>query len=244
MVEKKTLTIALLSLLAGGTIGFLGANSLNRKEFERLKGENANAQKPVEGDSTGPKLTSEEIRAGIQKADDNPTDLVYQRNMGIALYRYASANKDAELLRESARLLKRVHSADARNPEINIALGNAYFDVGYFEKHSASFAQARSFYEAALAAKPDDAGVRTDYGLTYFLQEPADHPKALAEFEKALRTDPKNEKALEFSTQIHAKRGDFAKARATLDGLKSANAANPAISGLSTLIGAMPESQQ
>ena len=232
----------MISLLAGCAIGFLGANSLNRSELERLRTEAAGAQKPTQTGATGnAKLTDEEIQAGIHKADENSSDLVYQRNMGIALYRYASSNKDTVLLAESARLLKRVLASDPQNTDINIALGNTYFDIGYFNKDSASFAESRGYYETALAKKPDDAAVRTDYGLTFFLQEPVDNDRALMEFDKALRADPKNEKALEFATQIHVKRGDTEKARATLERLRIANPSNAALAGLSALTQNSPE---
>ena len=241
-MENRTLTVALLSLIAGCTIGFVGANALNRREIESLRGV-AVAQKPqaAADANTAGKLTDEEIQAGIKKADESPGDLVYQRNMGVALYRYASSNKDVALLGESTRLLKRVLESDPSNVDINTALGNAYFDIGYFGKNSADFANARTFYESVLSKTPADASVRTDYGLTYFLQEPPDYDKALTEFEKALKNDPKNEKALEFSTQVYVKRGEMDKARGSIEKLRAVNPSHPAIAGLSGLLGGKAE---
>ncbi|MGI8813325.1 MAG: tetratricopeptide repeat protein [Pyrinomonadaceae bacterium] len=241
-MEKRTLTVALLSLIAGCTIGFVVANALNRREVESLRG-GAVAQKPqADSDSnTASKLTDEEIQAGIRKADDSPNDLVYQRNMGVALYRYASSNKDVPLLGESTRLLKRVLDSDPTNVDINTALGNAYFDMGYFGKDSANFVKARTFYETALSKTPGDASLLTDYGLTYFLQEPPDYDQAVSEFEKALKKDPRNEKALEFSTQVYAKRGDMDSAKRSIEKLRAVNPSNPAIAGLTGLLGGKAE---
>ena len=89
-MEKKVLSIAILSLIAGITIGFLVANRLNRTELETLRTENARLKTPTEkeGDQE-PTLSDDELRTRIQKADENPKDLEYQKNLGVALYRYA-----------------------------------------------------------------------------------------------------------------------------------------------------------
>jgi tetratricopeptide (TPR) repeat protein len=244
-VDKKVLTIALLSLVAGITIGFLVANRLNRSELESLRNENASlkAAPQTTGDE-GPTLSDEELQSRIQKADQNPSDLDYQKNLGIALYRYASMKKDARLLKESTRLLKRVHSSDPSGFDINVALGNAYFDIGYFAEDSAAFGEARQYYEMALKKKPDDTAVRTDYGLTFFLQKPPDLDRAISEFNAALGKDPKNERALEFTTQAYLKLNDKANAGKFLERLKAANSANPSIPGLASAVSAVVETAQ
>lgn len=232
-MEKKLLTIAALALIAGITIGFLIANRLNRIEMETLRNENARLKAPKDGESDqSPTLTAEEIRSRIAKADENPSDLQYQRNLGVALYRYASMKKDVPLLAESTRLLKRALPADATGVDINAVLGNAYFDIAYFGENPQGYSEARPFYESALKKKPGDAAIRTDYGLTFFLQAPPDYNRALAEFSTALRTDPKNERALEFSIQAFLKLNDSLSARKTLDQLKAVNSSNPSIAGL------------
>lgn len=238
-MEKKVLTIALLSLIAGIIIGFLVANRLNRSELDSLRNENASlkaAPQTVDGD--GPTLSDEELRSRIQKADQNPSDLDYQKNLGVGLYRYASMKKDAQLLKEATRLLKRVLASDPSGFDINVALGNAYFDIGYFGEDSAAFAEARQYYETALKKKPDDAPVRTDYGLTFFLQQPPDLNRTITELNAALGKDPKNERALEFATQAYLKLNDKANAIKSLERLKAANSSNPSIAGLSSAISA------
>ncbi|MEP7214033.1 MAG: tetratricopeptide repeat protein [Acidobacteriota bacterium] len=237
-MEKKVLTIALLSLIAGSTIGFLVANRLNRSELESLRTENARLRAPAQPVDDEPTLSDEELRTRIKKADDDPSDIRYQKNLGVALYRYASMKKDVALLKESTRLLKRVLAADRDGFDVNVALGNAYFDIGYFGSDSAGYAESRQYYETALKKKPDDASVRTDYGLTYFLQQPPDYSRAISEFTAALRSDPKNEKALEFSTQAYMKLNDSANAHKTLEQLKAVNASNPSIAGLASAISA------
>lgn len=235
-METKTITVALLALIAGCTIGFVGANSLNRREIESLRNAGLSQANTTSQPSTGTKLTEAEIREGIKKADDNPADLVYQRNMGLALYRYASANKDADLLSESVRLLERVKNAEPANTDISVALGNAHFDIGYFKSDNTSFERAREYYSTVLKSKPSDAAVRTDLGLTFYLQNPPDDDRALAEFATALKSDPKNERALESAVQAYARKGDIAGARRSLDGLREANPKNASLEGLTSLV--------
>jgi tetratricopeptide (TPR) repeat protein len=237
-VEKKGLTIALLSLIAGTTIGFLVANRLNRGELESLRTENSRLKASPQTADGEPTLSDEELRSRIKKADDAPSDIAYQKNLGIALYRYASMKKDIALLKESTRLLKRVQAADREGSDINVALGNAYFDIGYFGNDSDAYSESRQYYETALKKKPDDASVRTDFGLTYFLQQPPDYGRSISEFTTALRSDPKNEKALEFLTQAYMKLNDAANAQKTLEQLKAVNASNPSIAGLASAISA------
>jgi tetratricopeptide (TPR) repeat protein len=244
-VEKKALTIAIISLVAGIAIGFLSANGFNRSELDALRSENARLKAGAEtaGDQE-PRLSDEEIQSRIRKADENPSDLEYQKNLGVALYRYAAMKKDVPLLMESMRLLKRVLVSDPGNFDINVALGNAYFDIAYFGQDSPAFATARQYYETALKSKPADSPVRTDYGLTYFLQDPPDNERAVSEFSMALKSDPKNERTLEFAVQAYIKLHDQANAKKTLESLRSANSANASIPELATAVSAIAETSK
>ncbi len=56
-----------------------------------------------------------------------------------------------------------------------------------------NFSEAISFYEKSLSLK-DDPEVRTTLGGVYYYQHDSD--KAIAEFERALKSDPKNANAL------------------------------------------------
>ena len=144
--------------------------------------------------------------------------------------------KDADLLKEAKRLLIRANSLDPKDYDVLVDLGNAHFDTGYFDKDVASFKLARETYEKAFAVKPEDADVRTDFALTYFLDEPADLKRAIDEFQKALKMNPKQERALQFLTSTYIRQSDFASAQKTLDILKAANAKNDAIGSLATQI--------
>ena len=238
-MNSRVVGTGIIAALIGLAGGFLLANSLNRSTINALKTQldtrnttpNANSAKP---DELG--VSDEEIRSKIAEADANPSDIAYQKSLGRGLYRFATMKKDADLLKEAKRLLIRANSLDPKDYDVLVDLGNAHFDTGYFDKDVASFKLARETYEKAFAVKPEDADVRTDFALTYFLDEPADLKRAIDEFQKALKMNPKQERALQFLTSTYIRQSDFASAQKTLDILKAANAKNDAIGSLATQI--------
>lgn len=238
-VDKKSVLIAIAASLAGFIAGFMFANTVNRNAMMTA----APALSPPQtsetaqsGDPGGNLLTPDEIKARIAQADQNPKDFSFQKNLGISLYRYASLKQDSSLLPESIRIMQRALDLDPADRDLVIALGNAHFDVGYFNKDNAAFVRAREFYNRALARIPSDTDVRADLALTYFLQEPPDLATAVAEFEKGLAANPKHERALQFLTQTYVKRRELAKATETLNRLKSANPSNTSIPELEGMI--------
>jgi tetratricopeptide (TPR) repeat protein len=221
-------------LAAAVAIGFVGgfifANAVNRRGIEL---------QPVAQTSGGESdLSPNEIRKKIVEADANPSDLTFQRDLGVALYRYASIKRDVPLLREAIRLIKRAHELTPNDRAVAIHLGNALFDTAFLGQDPRAFSEARDVYQAVLAAGPEDADVRTDLGLTYFLTEPPDLTAATSEFMKALSTKPDHEKALQYLVQAHIRAGRAAEAGEYLARLEKVNPGNPAVKELMSLVGA------
>ncbi len=75
---------------------------------------------------------------------------------------------------------------DPSNPQLLAEIGNIYYDTQ-------TFAVAIDYYSKSLALK-EDAGVRTDMGTAYFYAGDAD--RALAEFDRVLKTNPNFDNAL------------------------------------------------
>ncbi len=238
-MNSRILTVGILAALAGLTGGFILANSLNRSTINALKTQIDQKRPSTNNPTTQPgdlSVDPEEIKSKIAEADANPADFAFQKNLGRGLYRFATIKRDADLVAEAQRILARANSLDPKDYEVIVDLGNAYFDTGYFKKDSASFKLAREAYEKALAFKPSDADVLTDLALTFFIDEPADLKKAVDGFQKALKIDPKKERALQFLTSTYIRQLDWAAAQKTLDQLKAANAKNEAIADLTTQI--------
>ena len=239
-MQRKYLIISTIAVLLSFAGGFLVANAINRGELDRSKGELERLKAANTSDRSD--LTPEEIDQKIAEADRDPSNIKYQKDLGTAFYRYAAMRQDTNILAKAVKLLERAAAAQPDDRDLQVTLGNAYFDLGYFGQDKSAFERARPFYRRALAIGPADAEVRTDLGLTFFLADPPDASQAIAEFQTALKTDPRNEKALEFLTQAYLKQNDRAAATATLEKLKSINPTSATAVELSKLIADGPPS--
>ncbi len=205
------------------------ANALNRNEISNLQAENGrlkNVQNTAKQNDQELTLSSEEIDKKIAEADQNPENISFQKNLGIALYNYASMKQDAELLSEISRILTRAYNDNPKDADVAVTLGNIYFDIGYLKKINENFLKAREFYQKALEQKPNDANIRTDLGLTYFLVNPPETDQAITEFQKSLLVDSKHEKTLQVLTQALISQNKIAEAEKYLERLKQVNPNN------------------
>lgn len=235
---KNNILFVVVAALAGLVAGFLLSNSINRNEISSLRAENEllKTERTSATNQTGTNLTDDEIRSTIKKADDSPSDFQIQRNVGIALYRYAAMKQDAELVRASIRIMERASGLRPEDQDVNLSLGNAYFDVGYFANDNGAFVESRKKYAKVLAANPDNAGVIVDLGLTYFLHSPPDYDASIREFRRSLEVDPNHEKTLQYIVQALIKQNKSAEAANYLEQLKKANPNNQSIGELSSLL--------
>lgn len=235
-MHRNTFAFVIAAAVGGFIAGFWLANSINRTAAPAAASLPAanTANNSDQGSET--ELTVAEIREKIAEADRNPTNLTFQRDLGVSLYRYAAMKQDAALLNDAVRILERAVSLDAKDFDVVVALGNAYFDIGFYKKDVASFQKARDIYAKALAIKPGDADVTTDLGLTYFLQEPADNAKAAVELEKVSAAKPNHDRSMQFLVRVYLKLGRLADAERTLARLKSVNPNNSAIKELDGLV--------
>ncbi len=240
-MKGSSIGFILLALIAGFAGGFLLANKLNGSEMASLRSQigqqpaaNASQSQP-NGDNA---LTAGELKTKITEADKNPTNFIYQKSLGVSLYRYASMKQDQDLLAESIRVLTRANLLDPKDFDVLVALGNAHFDVAFFKKDAASFQTARDLYSKALELKPGDPDVRTDFGLTYFLQEPPAYDKAAAELQQVLAANPKHDRALQFLVQTYTKQGKLPEAEKALAKLKEISPGDPSIADLTSQISA------
>jgi tetratricopeptide (TPR) repeat protein len=235
-VQRNTILYIVFVGLAGFAAGFFLANSLNRSELANSRTvKNSNSSSSL---ATGePDLSSSELRAKIEQADKIPQDFGYQKNLGVALYRYAAVKQDAELMSEALRILERARSLNSRDVEVLVALGNAHFDIGFFNKDNSRFETARALYKEALTLKLDNE-VQTDLGISYFIQEPPDLDRAQAELKKVIKAEPKHERSRQFLVQVLLKEGKAEEAGKTLDELRAINPNNTALATLTQQVAA------
>lgn len=238
-MHRNTLAFVIAAAIGGFIAGFWLANSLNRSAG------NSTTVAPVQWSNTNSNtsqatnetdLTIDELQAKIAEADKNPTNFSFQKDLGIALYRYAAMKQDPTLLNEAVRILERGDSLNSKDFDVLVALGNAHFDIGFYKRSAVSFQTARDVYTRALAIRPDDPDVKTDFGLTYFLQEPPAYDKAVAELTKVSTANPRHERSLQFLVQTFVKQGKLEDADKSLAKIKAINPSNPAIAELTTQI--------
>lgn len=243
-MEKKTANLLIIiAALMGFIGGFIIANYINRADIAALKARNdgvATGIQPIPGSTpVEPALSPEEVKAKIAEADSNPDNFAFQKDLGLALYRYGAMRQDPELLEQARLLLDRARSLDARDFDVMVGLGNAEFDIGFYKKDAASFKKSRETYAKALEIRPGDPDVQTDLGLTYFLQDPPAYDRAETELKKVGDKNPRHERSLQFLVQVYTRQNRGSDARAALEKLKGLNPANPAIRELTTLVSAV-----
>ncbi len=236
-MNSKAIWLSILAVIISFVGGFFLANALNKNELETLRAENGRLkQNPnnstiVESEMN---LSDEEINQKIAEADQNPNNLQFQKSLGTALYRYGSMKQDAKILAEAARILTRVYEKNPTDKDAAVMLGNSYFDIGYFQKDNGNLAKAQQIYLKILERTPKDFDVRTDYALTFFLQNPPDYEKAVTELKKSFQENPQHEKTLQFLVQVLLKQQKTQEAEIYLVKLKEINPNTPSLSEVQT----------
>lgn len=232
-MQRNTLAYIVVAAVAGFVAGFWLANSINRAAVNTpAPGTLAAGLTPSPAASPTDDLSAQEIRDKILEADQNPSNLKFQKDLGIGLYQYGAMKRDVGLLTESVRILDRARMLNEKDAEILVALGNAYFDIGFFRKDAVSFQKARDTYTKALDLKPGDPDVSTDLGITYYLQQPPDLNKAAIELARVSAANPNHERSLQFLIKVYVAQNKREEAQRTLARLKTLNPNNSALDEL------------
>ncbi len=244
-MARDKILYGIIGLLAGFVIGFVFSNATNRNELDALRAELARARaggqqsagnagttpSPSPAENGIPQLSEEDLRRAIARGDASPNDVNMQRNLGRGLYLYAVQTGNNALLTDAVRFLKRAHEAEPTDYVTLVLVANALLDVGQ-SGNTASFAEARTYYQKALRMRPNDTDVRADLGLTYFLDRPSDARSAIREYRRALAADPRHEKSLQYLTAALISAGELAEAERRVGELERLNAANAALPDL------------
>jgi tetratricopeptide (TPR) repeat protein len=218
------------------------ANALGRRERDMARVEfppqetqgarqqpAASQNQSSESDSGAP--TEAEIRDAIARADERAADTNLQLNFGTALYRYASDSGQAQYLPDIARMLKRAYDANPQDHDLTLLLANVLFDIGQTTDRT-RFREARTLYTKALQMKSDDVNARTDLGLSYYLDDPSDPARAVAEYRKSLAINPRHEQTLQNLATALISMHKLDEAQQRIDELANINPQNPALPNL------------
>ena len=239
-MRKQAFLFGFIGLIIGLVIGFMTANAVSRDELSELRraGNNKtssvqNPQSTQNNQANQETLTVEEIRQAVERADANSENLVLQKDLGVSLYQYARTQQQTDFLPDVKRLLERaVKSNKAGDFEVLIVLGDVCSVLGQRNDDSRFLVEARTYYERALMLKPETFEMHTEIGLTYFLAKPSEPEKAIAEYRRTLKGDPKNERARQFLAATLIATGKVEDARGEIELLEQTNPNNSALPDL------------
>jgi tetratricopeptide (TPR) repeat protein len=174
----------------------------------------------------GVAATNPEAQAAMEAADRKPQDFDLQMTAANTFARLKATDKATLYLERAVKL-------QPKDTDALIALANTKYDAG-------DYTTAASFYERALAVQPQNTEAQTDLGNTYFLRQPPDFKRAIEEYRKTLKVNPRHEKALQNIAAAAIELGDKSTARDTLDQLSKVNPNNAFLEGLRAKLESQP----
>lgn len=174
----------------------------------------------------GVAATNADAQAAMEAADRKPKDFDLQMNAATIFYKLKAFDK-------AALYLQRAIDTKPRDFDALSAMGNTKYDAG-------DFVAAALFYERALAVQPQNADVQTDLGNTYFQRQPPDFRRAIEEYRKTLKIDPRHEKALQNIAAAALQLGDKTVASEAIEQLAAVNPNNQYLEGLRSSVAALP----
>ncbi|MCA1613062.1 MAG: tetratricopeptide repeat protein [Acidobacteria bacterium] len=176
-------------------------------------------------DPNGAAATDADAQQAMEAADRRPGDFAPQLEAARTFFNLRAYDKAALYAERALKL--RPEDADAL-----VLAGNTKYDAG-------DFPAAATYYERALAVRPDDADVRGDLGNTYSQRQPPDYARAVEEYRKALRVNPRHEISLQNMASAAVKMGDKATAQEAVEKLAAANPANRFVESLRAAVAQM-----
>lgn len=231
-MKKDNIMSVVLGLIVGLVVGFMGANSINKSEYQKQTASaastgapNGNPALPPDhppiGTTSGEQAPNAqsgprpEVVAAIERAKQDPQNFEAQMTAADLYYQIQRFDEAARFYLIAAKL----KPADT---EPMIKAGNAYYDSEKYE-------QAEKWYLQALQKEPKNLNVRSDLELTFFLRSPRDVARAIKEYKTALSIDPNHEIALQNLAIAYGENGDKENLRSTIEKLKKINPDNPVI---------------
>lgn len=163
--------------------------------------------------------------AGKTAAQRSPGS--FEAQMRAASDFYKSGN-----LSEAASSLQRALTLKPNDVDTLTMMGNVQYDAG-------DFAGAASFYQRSLALRPNNAAVRADLGNTYFYRATPDYDGAIAEYRKALKISPKDEKVWQNIIVVALWMKNGLIAHDAINQLAEINPSNPELQTLRLTLAAM-----
>jgi tetratricopeptide (TPR) repeat protein len=229
-MSRENILFALVGIGFGLFFGFLFVTWANQRPTVATAA-STRAAAPADMSDAAPAGEQSSIEHGEQqqrtqgmtqeankRARDNPQDYDAQAAAG-------KLNYDAHSYDDAISFYTRANQLRPNEVDPIIQLGNVNYDAGRYEA-------AEKWYTQALAKEPDNINVRTDLGLTFYLRNPPDYDRAIAEYRRSLERNPQHEPTLQNLIVALTKKGDKEEARAMLKKLQAINPNNPVLAQL------------
>lgn len=229
-MSKENTLFSIIGILLGFIGGFLFANTINQRGVgpqpapavaaaAQPSGQLPPGHPSIDGAAAQQQQVDLNAVHDAEKlADSAPDNFDAQSKAG-------ELNYEARRYEQAINYWTRASKIKPGDYDLAVALGNAAYDAQ-------KFADAEKWYAQALAKRPDEVNVRTDYGSTFLMREPANYDRAIAEFQRSLARDPKHLQTLQNLTLAFARKGDAASARTTLARLEEVAPGTPAVTSL------------
>jgi tetratricopeptide (TPR) repeat protein len=166
----------------------------------------------VPADGVDPKERQRLLTAAdefARAARENPEDFAAQMRAAEGYFQAGS-------FEDAIDFMTRANKLRPDDYDTVVKLGNVYSSAGRFD-------DAARWYTAALAKKPDDCDTRSELALTYFMRQPSQPEKAVAELRRALEIDPNHVPSLHNLTLMLLETKQFAESETILARLERAD---------------------
>lgn len=174
----------------------------------------------VQDDRSDSILSREELEQSIANADNHRSDKKLQRDLGLALFRYAQLEGDTDLLSDVVRLLDRASQEKSlQNKDLYQTLGDSLFILAK-KNDLKKILATRDAYKKALQLDSADADLLINIGLTFESQDPADYRMAIKQYNQALQLKQNYQKGLEFLARVLVKNREIAQAEIVAQKIK------------------------
>lgn len=234
-MKKGALVYCLGGLVIGLIIGFLIANAVSRNVRLPIAAQAPAVTNNRQTEDAAERLSREEIKAAFASAEERKEDAAFQKNLALALYRYAKVQNDSGFLPELQNLLERANlQSKSADFEVLTALADCYFTQGQEKSNAGLIEKSQDFYREAVNLNPANTVVKIALASTHLYTKPSKPEKAVQELNLILKQNPKNEPALQVIVLalIQGKKNEAAAQK--LSELKKINPNNPTIADLET----------
>jgi predicted Zn-dependent protease len=232
-VKKGALVYCLGGLVIGLISGFLIANAVSRTVPVPIPTQTPAATNNRQTKNAAERLSREEIKAAFASAEERKEDAAFQKNLALALYRYAKVQNDSGFLPELQNLLEHVNQqTKSTDFEVLTALADCYFTEGQEKSNASLIDKSQDFYREAVRLNPANTDAKIALASTYLFTKPAQPEKAVRELNSILKQNPKNEAALQVIVLALIQSKKDGEAAQRLSELKEVNPDNPVTADL------------